>query len=269
MVGSSVLSAPEHLESLLAYECQAESKLPTWEWRLLVDKQWLALPQYVAGVLEGAFRNGERGTRVQLHGNRKYLIADLEEFRIALTENKHFSHTPFTWNQVSRTVPQYTPVGSWLKLTRFFKGCPSTTPDRRLPSDLASGCDDDINEVDDINDEDVLRVRTLTGKLVYCSRKADSHCISIAKILDMIAVQLGKSPKQLQLLQGGQMMDDGTDAFTALLQEEGSCDLMLLMAEPAPAKNMLAYEKIEEYIPDELPGVRDDLDPFVQAIQRE
>lgn len=80
-----------------------------WEWRWLVDDCWQKLPDYAAGVFEGALRQDVTHATAEVQSS--FLQANLVDFTVTSGRES-------------------------FKLTRFLRGRPSTEPDRRKPDDL-------------------------------------------------------------------------------------------------------------------------------------
>jgi len=129
--GADVLSSS--LQHLQAYEVTPE-EAGIWEWRMeLEEGTWSRLPAYVVGVLEGALR-GEQNFAFLKLSRPHVLVADLEAFTISVAKCRRFMPTL----RIAENAGKELVFHAKYRLTRFLRGRPSATPDRR--SSFSSSC---------------------------------------------------------------------------------------------------------------------------------
>merc|ERR1712224_569078 len=220
---NDVLLGMERLASspqqLVVYDVKPEEE-GFWEWRKFINGKWQRLPQYIAGVLEGALRSGVKYATVFVGSktyNYHYLIADLENFSIAFAEcrnpirsvalaRSHLSHF---------NLKDYEILGPWCKLTRFLRGRPSPTPDLRKPEDLIKELETNPQECQEISHAEAFNARTMAGKLVLSIVKADACTLVVQDILEQVSINVHKPLEQLSLVVEGQFLNP-TDALRPL-----------------------------------------------------
>mmetsp|Transcript_70468 Transcript_70468/g.177675 ORF Transcript_70468/g.177675 Transcript_70468/m.177675 type:complete len:1007 (-) Transcript_70468:99-3119(-) len=254
--GASVLaSSPQQLK---AYDV-APDEAGCWEWRLqLVDSRWYQLPKYVAGVLEGALRDGESNANVRVFGT-VFLVADLESFTVTLA---HFQRRI---SRGKREPKDFKPIGACCKLTRFLRGRPSLTPDRRKPEELKRRLREHVEDRP-VEGPQALHVRTLAGKLVLslASRAAEELCVH--DLQGILAGRLECAPVQLSLLNGAEKLEID-EALRPLFPEGRALELLVLVGPPpAPAPG----SRLDEAVPEDVPGDcnSDDFRELVQEVRK-
>lgn len=205
-----------------------------WEWRWLLDEVWQKLPDYAAGVFEGALRQ-DCAYAVAEEGHH-LLHADLEDFTVRCN-------------------------GQVYQLTRFLRGRPSRKPDRRKPEDLdlqlRQSHADDMQEVEAV-EGDAVNVRTLAGRLVFSASKNDVETLLVSDVLDEVSEIMDTPPDLLQLTCDGVALPV-EQYIQELLDDPGSVEALVILRTKKKEEDKYGHQ-IREHIPEDLPGEFDGLD---------
>eukprot|EP00931_Biecheleriopsis_adriatica_P006355 TRINITY_DN10776_c0_g2_i1.p1 TRINITY_DN10776_c0_g2~~TRINITY_DN10776_c0_g2_i1.p1 ORF type:complete len:749 (+),score=135.80 TRINITY_DN10776_c0_g2_i1:41-2248(+) len=236
--GAAALAAmPERLAVFQVKPDETPADANRWEWRMLADSKWHKLPPYIAGVLESALRRGEESARLGVFYHE--IVADLNCFKIAFGECDIYS------GGIGR-------LEGACKLTRFLRGCPSSTPDRRMPEELRSESLHIEAEVEEVCVTEALHVRTLAGRLVLSVAKGEVHRIGafVRELLLELSSRCCVTPKQVTLLLGAETLEP-TQALQPILDQTGAVELMLLVREE---EKEVPMEVDDELIPEDWPA---------------
>eukprot|EP00930_Biecheleria_cincta_P028393 TRINITY_DN19818_c0_g1_i1.p1 TRINITY_DN19818_c0_g1~~TRINITY_DN19818_c0_g1_i1.p1 ORF type:complete len:1000 (+),score=145.41 TRINITY_DN19818_c0_g1_i1:90-3089(+) len=223
MLGAKTLT----LSELQLFESEPEFAA-RWEWRWLVDGLWRKLPDYAAGVFEGALRQGVTIARVE--ELQTFWAANLADFKV-------------------------TYEGQSFKLTRFLRGRPAIEPDRRKPEDLDQQLQqshaDDMLEVEEFVEGDAMNVRTLAGRVVFSASKQDVESLLVSDVLDEVSEIMDAAPSLLQLTCDGATLAV-EQQVQDLLGNPGSVEVLVLQRKKGPEREFEYL--VQEIIPEDLPG---------------
>merc|ERR1712107_375860 len=109
----------------------------------------------------GALQNNATYAAVLDEGTYKYIIADLETFRINFGRKR--------MGTLCASLRDFVTRGEWRPLTRFRRGHPTPAPDRRRTNDMELV---QTREVEEVVDRDAINVRSLAGDLVFSMARA-------------------------------------------------------------------------------------------------
>eukprot|EP00931_Biecheleriopsis_adriatica_P006356 TRINITY_DN10776_c1_g1_i1.p1 TRINITY_DN10776_c1_g1~~TRINITY_DN10776_c1_g1_i1.p1 ORF type:complete len:1010 (-),score=192.13 TRINITY_DN10776_c1_g1_i1:50-3079(-) len=248
---AALANKPEHLAAFHVKPEETPGDADCWEWRVLADRKWHKLPPYVAGVLESALRRGQENVSLSV-GYFEDLKADLKDFTIFHTE----THGRRMFRAMDGNEKVSANEGA-CKLTRFLRGCPSSTPDRRMPEELQSEVLKFEDEVEEVSVTEALHVRTLAGRLVLSTAKDEVNRIGafVQELLQELSVRCCVTPKQLTLLHGAETLEP-TDALHPILDQTGAVELMLVVRKEEPEETM---DLPEEFFPEDWPAEEADL----------
>lgn len=242
VAGGAILAAmPDHLARFEVKPPASLNDSNSWEWRFHAEGMWHRLPSYCAGVFESALRNGLKSASVCV-GFLQYFLADLDNFTISA---------------VHRHRGRFGVPNKSCRLTRFLRGHPSPTPERRILESVRDEIQDEMELIEEVSDDEALHVRTMAGRLVLSMLKSDVRKLGsfVQELLEELASRCHAAPAQLKLLYHGRSLEPG-EALQLMLEESGTIELLLIVGEKAPDPDQ---EAMEEFIVEDWPGEGADL----------
>jgi len=226
----ALVLAPDRLASFEVGEI-----VKNWEWRQFVDDEWVPLPPYVAGVFEGALQDCEPYAFVQNCHERKYVVADLENFRMTIGVPNRRS---------PRTKDHFTFIYPWRSLTRFVRGRPSPNPDRRT-----ADMDVNVAGVEEVVDVDAITVRSLAGDLVFAMSCTEARSLVVADVLEAVSATMCTPSQKLCLLLDERTLEP-SEALRPLFHGGVDVEMLVFIDETRD----VAETPFREQIPEDLPG---------------